>query len=135
MYRDTFRGIALCCFARTAFDQGDVAAARAALEQVLAHIRGRDRTLGGGHLVVQALAGVARAGGGIERFNEAEQLYAGRARFNFGLIGGCDEGTTLTALARAALALDLPSAAGLIRRARDAGAYEARLLLASDNGP
>ena len=131
MYRDTFRGIALCCFARTAFDQSDVAGARAALDQVLAQIRGRDRTLGGGYLVVQALAGLARAGDGIERFNEAESLFASRNRLNFALMSGCDDATTLVALARAAIALELPAGIDLLIKARDAGAYEARRLLES----
>jgi tetratricopeptide (TPR) repeat protein len=129
MFRDSFRGMALCCLARTAFDQGDVAAARAALHQVLAHVQGRERALGGGHLVVQALAGLARAGESVARFNEAHQLFAARDRFNFSAGSTTDDATTLTALAQAARALGLPIASDLLIRARDAGSYEARVML------
>jgi serine/threonine protein kinase/cytochrome c-type biogenesis protein CcmH/NrfG len=127
MYRDTFRGIGLCCLARTAFDQGDVEAARVALTQVLAHVHGRDRMLGGGHLAVQALAGLARAGEGVARFDEANQLFTHRTAFNFSTVAACDNATSLCALARAALTLELPQGPDLARRAIEAGAYEARL--------
>ncbi len=129
MYRDTYRGIALCCLARIAFDRGDVPAARAALTQVLAHVRGRDRMLGGGHLAVQALAGLARAGDGAPSWHEAHTLFAARPRFNFSVMGGCDDATSLHALAQAAMVLGLPEAQGLLARAAEAGAYEARVIM------
>ena len=129
MYRDTFRAMSLCCLARTALDQEDTAAAHAALTQVLAHVRGRERTLGGGFLVVQALAGLARAGDGPDSLAEAHRLYRERDRFNFSIFSWiCSEETTLVELAQAARACSLP-AVDLLTRARDAGSYEARLLL------
>jgi serine/threonine protein kinase len=128
MYRDTFRGISLCCLARTALDQGDAAAAHAALIQVLAHVRGRERTLGGGFLAVQALAGLARAGDGAPSLAEAVRLFRDRDRFNFSLLWTCNDETTLVELARSARALGLPDD-GMLERARDAGSYEARILL------
>jgi serine/threonine protein kinase/Flp pilus assembly protein TadD len=128
MYRDTFRAISLCSFARTALDQGDTAAAHAASTQVLAHIRGRERTLGGGFLVVQALAALARAGEGQESLAHAMRLFEERDRFNFSLLWTCNDETTLVDLARASAALGLPGVEMLVR-ARDAGSYEARVLL------
>ena len=128
MYRDTYRAVSLCALGRTALDQGDMVAAHAALTQVVAHIRGRERTLGGGFLVVQALAGLARAGDGGESFAQASRLFETRDRYNFSVLQTCDESTTLVELARAAQAFGLPADAMLVR-ARDAGSYEARLLL------
>jgi tetratricopeptide (TPR) repeat protein/TolB-like protein/predicted Ser/Thr protein kinase len=125
MYRDTIRGLALCCLARTAFDQDDVPAARTALLQVLGHVRGRDRMLGGGHLVVQALAGLARAGDGRGSYDEAVRLWETRRGFDFSLGFACDAATTVTALAQAALALDLPGASALFEQACAAGSAEA----------
>jgi tetratricopeptide (TPR) repeat protein len=128
MYRDTFRAVSLCALGRTALDQGDRAAAHAALTQVLAHIRGRERTLGGGFLVVQALAGLARAGDGHEPLVQAMRLFETRDQFNFSLLWTCNDETTLVELARASIALGLPDD-GMLARARDAGSYEARVLL------
>jgi tetratricopeptide (TPR) repeat protein len=128
MYRDTFRAVSLCCLARTALDQVDHPAAHAALTQVLAQIRGRERTLGGGYLVVQALAGLTRAGAGPDSFEEAQRLFEGRDRYNFSLLWTCNDETTLVELARAARTLSRPYR-GLLERAVAAGAYEARALL------
>ena len=94
MYRDSFRAISLCSLGRTALDQGDQAAAHAAFTQVVAHIRGRERTLGGGFLMVQALAGLARAGDGSAPLAEARRLYEQRDRFNFSILWTCDDATT-----------------------------------------
>lgn len=129
MYRDTFRAISLCSLARTALDQGDEDAAHAALTQVLAHIRGRERTLGGGFLVVQALAGLSRCGSGEASLDQAMRLLQDRDRFNFSLLWTCNEETTLVELARAAAAVGRPADA-MLARARDAGSYEAGILLA-----
>ena len=125
MYRDTFRGVGLCVLARTALEQQDAAAAVAALHQVLAHLAGRERTLGGGFLAVQALAGLASAGEGAKWLDEARRLYAVRDRFNFAVALTCAEDTTLVELARAALYVKSPDAGELIARARTAGAFEA----------
>ena len=94
MYRDTFRAISLCALGRTALDQGDTAAAHAAFTQVIAHIKGRERTLGGGHLLVQALAGLARAGDGPQALAEARHLFEHRERFNFSTLWTCDDATS-----------------------------------------
>ncbi len=128
MYRDTFRAISLCCLARTALDQGDTAAAHAALTQVLAHIHGRERTLGGGFLAVQALAGLSRCGDGEESLVKAMRLFRERDRYNFSLLWICNEETTLVELARAAIALGLPEQ-GMLARAQELGSYEAGVLL------
>lgn len=129
MYRDSFRGIGLCVLGRIALDQHDTAAARAALHQVLAHIRGRERTLGGGFLVVQAMAGLARAGEGEQWLEDARRLFAARDRFNFSLLWTCSDDVTLVELARAALAAHSPDAPDILKRARDAGSFEAQLLM------
>jgi TolB-like protein/predicted Ser/Thr protein kinase len=94
MYRDSFRAISLCSLGRTALDQGDRAAAHAAFTQLVAHIKGRERTLGGGFLMVQALAGLARAGDGPAPLAEARRLYEERDRFNFSILWTCDDATT-----------------------------------------
>ena len=95
MYRDSFRAISLGALGRTALDQGDQAAAHAAFTQLVAHIKGRERTLGGGFLMIQALAGLARAGAGPASLAEAWRLYEQRDRFNFSILWTCDDGTTL----------------------------------------
>ena len=116
MYRDTFRAISLCALGRTALDQGDTAGAHAAFTQAVAQIKGRDRTLGGGFLLVQALAGLARAGDGVKSLEEAVRLYRRRERFNFSLLWTCDEPTTERDLAAAGeLSHGRPAKAGLYR--------------------
>jgi hypothetical protein len=129
MYRDTFRGVALCVLGRIALDQGDTQAARAALHQLLGHINGRERTLGGGFLVVQAMAGLARAGEGREWLIKARRLYEERTRLNFSDLWTCADETTLVELGRAALATGDADGVQLLVRARDAGSYEANVLL------
>jgi hypothetical protein len=130
MYRDTLRGVALACLAPVAFDQHDHEAACAALRQVLALLEGRPRALGGGHLVVQALAGLARAGD-TAHYDEAGRLFAAQDRFNFLQIFGCDEASTVLALARAALALGRSEGAELFERSPRLWPV-ARLLLEAD---
>ncbi len=74
MYRDTNRVFCLVSLGRIALQQGDEAAARAAYGQAIAHIQGRRRTLAGGWLVVQALAGLARTSEGGATYKEAHSL-------------------------------------------------------------
>ena len=126
MYRDTFRCIGLCVLARTALDQGDAGAAGAALHQVLAHLAGRERTLGGGFLAAQAMAGLARAGEGVRWLDDARRLFARRERFNFAVAFICSDESTLIELARAALQVGSPDAPELLERACEAGSFEAR---------
>jgi serine/threonine protein kinase/tetratricopeptide (TPR) repeat protein len=129
MYRDTFRCIGLGVLGRTALDQGDAAAAGAALHQVLAHLAGRERTLGGGFLAAQAMAGLARAGEGGSWLEDALRLFARRERFNFAVAFLCSDESTLIELARAALHVGSPDAPELLERACDAGSFEAKRLV------
>ena len=126
MYRDSFRGIALCALGRIALDQGDREAAQASFGQALAHLRGRPRGLGGGQLAVQALAGMARAGGASENLDEALQLFRSRRAFDFSILWTCTDDVSLLELGRAAAALGRPDAVEWLGRARDAGSVEAR---------
>jgi len=107
-YRDTFRAVCLCVLGRAALDQEDLPAARAAFTQAIAHLRGRPRDLGGGHLLVQALAGLSRAGEGAEHFEEAMRLLDGRQGFDFSYLWICSDEETLSELSRAAAALGRP---------------------------
>jgi len=127
MYRDSFRAICLCALGRTALAQSDAAAARAAFGQAVAHLRGRPRGLGGGHLLVQALAGLARAGEGAGRLDEAEALFAARRGHDFSALWTCTDDVSLLELARAAAAVGREERAReLWERARSAGSGEAR---------
>ena len=127
MYRDTIRALCLCVLARTALEQEDLAAARAAFHQAIAHLRGRPRALGGGYLLVQALAGLSRAGEGLEPFEEARTLFEKRTGFDFSLLWLCNDDVTLLELSRAAAVLGRTAdAEDLWNRAREAGSVEAR---------
>jgi tetratricopeptide (TPR) repeat protein len=108
-YRDTFRAVCLCVLARAALDQEDLPAARAAFTQAIGHLRGRPRALGGGHLLVQALAGLSRAGEGAEHFEEALGLFEGRQGFDYSYLWICSEEETLSELSLAAAALGRPA--------------------------
>lgn len=126
MYRDSFRGICLCALGRTALDQGDRKAARAAFAQAVAHLRGRPRGLGGGQLVVQALAGLARAGEGERHLDEALELFRSRRGLDFSILWTCTDDVSLLELSRAAAAVGRASQAEeLLARARAAGWTEA----------
>ena len=134
MYRDSFRAVALCSLARTAFDAGDPAPAAAALRQVVTHLNGRPRTLGGGFLMVQALAGIARADHDPRRLDEAHELFRRRDRFNFAILWTCGDEATLVDLGRSAVALGRTEGATLLDRARSLASYEARALLERGEG-
>lgn len=122
MYRDTIRAVCLCVLGRTALDQEDLAAARAAFHQAISHVRGRPRALGGGHLLVQGLAGLARAGEGAELFDEAISLFEKRAGFDFSLLWLCTDDATLGEITRAAGVLGRAAEAeSRVDRAREAG--------------
>jgi TolB-like protein/Tfp pilus assembly protein PilF len=129
MYRDSFRGICLCVLGRTALDQGDAEAGRAAFSQSVAHLKGRPRGLGGGQLLVQALAGLARAGEGARFFDEALELFRTRHGHDFSALWTCADDVSLLELARAAAAQGRTvDAAELFTRARAAGSKEALAL-------
>ncbi len=128
MYRDTFRGVGLCALGRTALEQGDSDAAHAAFTQAVTHLRGRPRALGGGHLLVQAIAGLSRAGDGPAALDEALGLFRSRQGYSFDMMWCCDEGTTLLELSRAAAAAGRDAEAQELRaRAVAAGSREATL--------
>ena len=128
MYRDTFRGIGLLSLARIALDQGDPAGAAAVLRQLIAHVHGRHRALGGGYLAVAAQAALTRAGESPEHLAGARRLFEQRDRYNFSVIFLCSSATALLELARAAQAVGADDAPDLFDRAARAGAYEAVLL-------
>jgi len=131
MYRDTVRGVCLCALGRTALDQGDRAAARAAFAQAAAHLRGRPKGLGGGYLIVQALSGLARSGDGASTFEEAFDVYRSRRGYDFSTLWTCTDDVTLLELSRASAALGRGrDAEELLERARVAGATEALSLAA-----
>ena len=131
MYRDSFRGVGLLTLARVALDQLDCNAAVAALRQLVAHLEGRDHTLGGGFLMVQALAALTRAGQGAEPLAAARRLFAARNGFNFSLLWLCTDDAALLELGRAAQSIGDTDAHDLLVRARDAGSFEAARLLTS----
>jgi tetratricopeptide (TPR) repeat protein len=126
MYRDTFRGVCLCVLGRSALTEGDTAAAQAAFTQAVAHLRGRARALGGGQLLVQALAGLARAEKSEERLEQARDLFARRDGHDFSLMWSCTDDVTLLELSRAASSFGrTDEAAELRRKAVAAGSSEA----------
>jgi hypothetical protein len=118
MYRDTFRGVCLCALGRAALDLGDAATSRVAFRQAEAHLRGRPRTLGGGHLMVQALAGLARAEEGAARnaaLDEALALWRTRDGHDFSLMWACTPPETRRELSLAAETLGRAEQASAIR--------------------
>ncbi len=126
MYRDSFLGVCLCALGRTALEQDDTAAAHAAFTRATAHLRGRPRGLGGGQLLVQALAGLARAGAGDAYLDQAVDLFRVRRGHDFSTLWVCTDDVSLLELARAAAAIGRPEdAAGLFAEARAAGSGEA----------
>jgi TolB-like protein/Tfp pilus assembly protein PilF len=126
MYRDTFRGVCLCVLGRSALAEGDTAAAQAAFTQAVAHLRGRPRALGGGQLLVQALAGLARSEKKEEILDQACDLFARRDGHDFSLMWACTDDVTLLELSRAAASFSkTDEAAELRHRALAAGSSEA----------
>ena len=127
MYRDSNRVMCLVTLGRIALQQGDLTAARAAYGQAIAHVHGRQRTLAGGWLVTEALAGLAVAGEGPFKFDEAIQLYEQRDRFDFSWLWFCADDVTLLDLARAAWALGRKDEARRFRqKAASKGSLEAQ---------
>ena len=126
MYRDSFRAVCLCVLGRVALEENDLEAARASYVQAIAHLKGRPRALGGGHLLVQALAGLSRAGEGEAAYEQAVALWGKREGFNFSWLWRCSEDVTLYELSLAARALGRAGEAEtLLHRALAAGSSEA----------
>ena len=127
MYRDSFRGVCLVSLGRTALRQGDLDAARTAFQQAVLLFRGRPRALGGGHLLVQALAGLAQSGSGAALLDEAMTLEQSRDGFNFSWLWCCQPEISHLELARAANVLGRKDLArSYLALARDAGLLEAK---------
>jgi TolB-like protein/Tfp pilus assembly protein PilF len=127
MYRDSNRVVCLITLGRIALQQGDLAAARAAYGQAVAHVQGRHRTLGGGSLVTQALAGLAAANQEPSKLDEATRLYEHRDKFDFSWLWFCTDDVTLMDLARAAGTLGkVDQARRLLQQAASKGALEAQ---------
>jgi non-specific serine/threonine protein kinase len=126
MYRDSFRGVALCTLGRTSLEQGDGAAARAAFHQAASHLRGRPHGLGEGHLLVQALAGLARTDADPHPLEEALDLFENRRTHNFDWLWLCADDVSLLDLSRAARACGREEQAReLLTRARAAAGTDA----------
>lgn len=124
-YRDTFRAYGLCVLGRTALQRGDPDAASTAYGQALAQLRRRTGPRGSGHLMVQAFAGLGRAGD-ASAFDEGLQLFESPHSWNFEPFPGCTADIGLLELARAAHALGRQEPAqALLARARAAGSLEA----------
>jgi hypothetical protein len=111
MYRDTFHAFALATLGRTALDQGEMAGAKVAFGQLVAHVTGRSRTLGGGQFHAQALAGLAAAGAGEAHLDDALARFARRDEFDWSWMWGCLDVDTLPLLERAARSLGRVAAA------------------------
>jgi hypothetical protein len=101
MYRDSFRALDLCTLARVALDQGDADAAAAASHQAVLHVKGRERTLGGGYWLCRALAcqGAAERDGAL--LEEAQRLFQARDAFDWSWLWGATEDEVRADLERA----------------------------------
>jgi eukaryotic-like serine/threonine-protein kinase len=121
-YRDFFRAHALVVLGRTALDQADLPAALAAFRQVLGQAEGRPQTRSCGQLVVQTLAGLARAAGRPEFIGEGRRLFDAGGTYNFEPFFGALHEDTLFELGAAAHETGhLDEARALLARARGAG--------------
>jgi tetratricopeptide (TPR) repeat protein len=121
-YRDFFRAHALVVLGRTALDQADILAAVAAFRQVLGQAEGRPQTRSCGQLVVQALAGLARATQRAELIIEGQHLFDTGQTYNFEPFFGALHEGTLFELAAASHAIGLvEEARAFLTRARGAG--------------
>lgn len=105
MYRDTFRAICLCVLGRTALQQRDLETARAAYQQCELHLGGRPRTLGGGFLLCQALAGRAAVERDRALYEEARELLERRSKMDWSWFWLCEKGVVMSDLASASEAL------------------------------
>jgi serine/threonine-protein kinase len=128
MYRDSHRAVCLLVLGRMLLELSRAQAASAAFQQVVSHVRGRPRTLGGGLYLAQALAAYARATGQPDALLEAAHVLESRSTFDFSWACLASMSETLVELALAAAALGQNAQArGWLERARDAGASAFRV--------
>ena len=105
-YRDSFRTYALLTLGRISLQRDDAEAAATAFKQALTAMEARPSTLGGGHLMVQALAGLAASALEPDALARAQVLFAERAApWNFDWTWGSSDHETQNALSGAARAL------------------------------
>jgi serine/threonine protein kinase/tetratricopeptide (TPR) repeat protein len=116
-YRDSLRVFALLTLGRVAADQHDGLAARAALQQVSAHLHGRPRTLAGGTLSVRALAVLACLDRDDELYRRAVDRFVRRDALDFHWMFLCDDYQTWALLG---------DTADVLGHADDALAFRAR---------
>lgn len=122
--RDTFRAYGLCVLGRTALQSGETVAAVTAFGQALAQLRRRTESRAAGQLMIQALAGLGRAGDAAA-FEEGVHLLENPQSWNVEPFFGCTPDQGLLELARAAHALGRGEQAQvLLARARAAGSLE-----------
>ena len=89
-------------------------------------MKGRPRTLGGGPLVVQSLAGLARANKDLAAYEAARKLDSRKDEFDFSWLWLCEADVTSLELARAARELGRSEEAlSFLEDARKAGSIEA----------
>jgi len=101
-YRDSFRAFALLTLGRIALEREDALAAQTAFNQVCAALEARPSMLGGGHLMVQSMAGRARASRDADSLASAQVLYRERpAPWNFEWTWGSSNAETELAMALA----------------------------------
>ena len=105
-YRDSYRTYALITLGRISLQRDDAEAAATAFKQALAAMEARPSTLGGGHLVVQSLAGLAASASDPDALARAYGLFAQRAApWSFDWSWGSSDRETQYALSEAARAL------------------------------
>ncbi len=98
-YRDSFRALALLTLGRIALDRADALAAQTAFNQACAALEARPSMLGGGHLMVQALAGSSLSAHEPASLERARSLYQERpAPWSFEWTWGCSNADTELAL-------------------------------------
>ncbi len=98
-YRDNFRALALLTLGRIALDRADALAATTAFNQACAALEARPNMLGGGHLMVQALAGRSLAAHDPASLARAQALNQERpAPWSFEWMWGSSDADTQLAL-------------------------------------
>lgn len=128
MYRDSHRAVCLLVLGRMLLGLSRAHDAAAAFQQVVSHVTGRPRTLGGGLYLVQALAAYARATGRRDALHEAAHALESRSTYDYSWACLASMPETLVELAIAAAALGRQAQArGWLEEARQARASAFRI--------